>query len=109
MSTSELAYSPEKIQWLFKDTFANDSLSTIGEEGRELGICPYVMASKEIYIEVGEPPAAIERQYEKSVEANKVHGKRRINTTLWNSDYHRACGSFTHPVSHLENLQGGRR
>ena len=42
MSTSEFAFFPEEIEWLLKEVMADDALSAIGPEGRELGLCPYV-------------------------------------------------------------------
>jgi hypothetical protein len=42
MSTADLAFPPDEIEWLIKDSVANDALSTIGPVGRELGLCPYI-------------------------------------------------------------------
>lgn len=42
MSTSTLAFSQENIEWLIKETKNDLALSTLGTEGRDAGICPYV-------------------------------------------------------------------
>src|SRR5574343_946385 len=42
MSTSQLFLQPDEIEGFLHDTVADDTLTVVGYEGRELGICPYV-------------------------------------------------------------------
>src|SRR5574343_1771077 len=42
MSTSQLFLQPDEIEGFIQDTVADDTLTVVGYEGRELGLCPYV-------------------------------------------------------------------
>ena len=42
MSTSQLFLQPDEIEGFLHDTVADDTLTVVGYEGRELGLCPCV-------------------------------------------------------------------
>jgi hypothetical protein len=42
MSTAEIFLEPEEIGDFIAETVASDSLYTIGEEGRDIGVCPFI-------------------------------------------------------------------
>ncbi|WP_284616660.1 type VI immunity family protein [Aquabacterium humicola] len=42
MSTAELFLEPDEIKDFVKETLADDMLYRVGDEGREIGICPFI-------------------------------------------------------------------
>jgi hypothetical protein len=42
MSTAELFLEPEDVEEFIRDTLATDTLFVIGDEGSEIGLCPYI-------------------------------------------------------------------
>lgn len=42
MSTAELFLEPDEADEFIRDTLATDGLVVIGDDGSEIGLCPYI-------------------------------------------------------------------
>jgi hypothetical protein len=72
MSTAELFIDPEEIDEFVRETLADDSLYFFGEEGREIGICPYVTFyvyhEPDDYLTVADKMIAVYQEFGKLID-----------------------------------------
>ncbi len=72
MSTADLFLEPDEIEEFIQETLADDLLLWIGDEGREIGLCPYitfyVYHTPADYISVADKMIAIYEAFEKMVD-----------------------------------------
>jgi len=71
MSTADVWLQPEDISGFVEDTLSTDSLIAIGEEGREIGLCPYISFyiynKPDEFVSVAEQMIAIFKEFESDI------------------------------------------
>jgi hypothetical protein len=72
MSTAELFMEPEEIEEFVRETLADDSLYFFGDEGSEIGLCPYitfyVYHGPDEYVPVADKMIAIYEEFGKLID-----------------------------------------
>jgi len=72
MSTAELFLEPNEIEEFIEETLADDLLLWIGDEGREIGLCPYitfyVYHLEKDYLDVADKVIAINKEFEALID-----------------------------------------
>ncbi len=72
MSTAELFLEPEEVEEFIRDTLATDTLFVIGDEGSEIGLCPYitfyVYHTKDDYLAIADKMIAIYGEFSKLID-----------------------------------------
>lgn len=72
MSTAELFLDQDEIKEFIRETLASDYLYSIGEEGAQIGLCPYitfyVYHRKEDFLRVSEQMITIYREFEQIID-----------------------------------------
>lgn len=72
MSTAELFLEPDEIEEFISDTLSDDLLHKIGEEGSEIGLCPYisfyVYHTEDDYLPLADKMIAIYREFAKLID-----------------------------------------
>jgi hypothetical protein len=71
MSTAELYLQPDEVEAFIQETLADDLLYSIGDEGREIGLCPfisfYIYNKPDEYIRRAEQMIAIFKEFESEI------------------------------------------